>query len=113
MRSGRTVWPTSRHRLSHRPTLRVRSRSRAIEEGRLITLIVVFGSLLVVAAWEFRRPRRQREFPALRRRFANIGFWVVNLALAAFIFEPAETFRPRLEAVLGIAFPSWPVTNAG
>jgi sterol desaturase/sphingolipid hydroxylase (fatty acid hydroxylase superfamily) len=69
--------------------------------------------LIVVAAWEFCRPRRQREFPALRRRFANIGFWVVNLLLAAFIFEPAETFRPRLEAVLGIAFPSWPVTNAG
>jgi len=83
-----------------------------VEEGYLITLIVVFGSLLVVAAWEFGRPRRQREFPALRRRLANIGFWVVNLALAAVIFEPAETFRPRLEAVLGIAFPSWPIANA-
>jgi sterol desaturase/sphingolipid hydroxylase (fatty acid hydroxylase superfamily) len=68
--------------------------------------------LLVVAAWEFRRPRRQREFPAFRRRFANLGFWVVNLVLAAFIFEPAETFHPRLEAVLGVAFPSWPIANS-
>ena len=49
----------------------------------------------------------------MRRRFANIGLWIVNLLLAAFIFEPAETFRPRLEAVLGIAFPSWPIANAG
>jgi sterol desaturase/sphingolipid hydroxylase (fatty acid hydroxylase superfamily) len=68
--------------------------------------------LLAVAVWEFCRPRRRREFPALRRRMANIGFWLVNLLLAAFIFEPAETFRPELEAVLGVAFPVWPIADA-
>jgi hypothetical protein len=41
---------------------------------------VLLGSLLTVALWEFCRPRR-REFPALRRRLGNIGFWVFNLAL--------------------------------
>jgi sterol desaturase/sphingolipid hydroxylase (fatty acid hydroxylase superfamily) len=73
---------------------------------------VLLGSLLVVALWEFWRPRRRREFPALRRRVGNIGFWIFNLVLAGFTFEPAARFRPRLEAVLGIAFPSWPIADA-
>jgi len=73
---------------------------------------VLLGSLLVVALWEFWRPRRRREFPALRRRVGNIGFWIFNLVLAGFTFEPAARFRPRLEAVLGIAFPSWLIADA-
>src|SRR5260370_32915561 len=73
----------------------------------------MLGSLLVVAGWEFCRPRRPREFPALRRRLGNIGFWVLNLVLAGFTFEPAAQFRPRLEAVLGIGFPAWPIADAG
>jgi sterol desaturase/sphingolipid hydroxylase (fatty acid hydroxylase superfamily) len=68
--------------------------------------------LLAVAVWEFCRPRRQREFPALRRRLANVAFWVLNLVLAGFIFEPVERFRPRLETVLGIGFSSWPIANS-
>jgi sterol desaturase/sphingolipid hydroxylase (fatty acid hydroxylase superfamily) len=68
--------------------------------------------LLVVGLWEFCQPRRRREFPALRR-LGNIGFWILNLVLAALIFEPAETFRPQLEAALGIAFPSWPIADFG
>jgi sterol desaturase/sphingolipid hydroxylase (fatty acid hydroxylase superfamily) len=76
-------------------------------------LTVLLGSLLAVAAWEFCRPRRRREFPALRRRLGNIGFWVLNLILAAFIFEPPARFRPELEAVLGVGFPSWPIADAG
>jgi sterol desaturase/sphingolipid hydroxylase (fatty acid hydroxylase superfamily) len=79
----------------------------------LLTLLATFGSLFFVAAWEFCRQRRRREFPALRRRLGNIGFWILNLVLAALIFEPAARFRPRLEAVLGIGFPSWPITDAG
>jgi sterol desaturase/sphingolipid hydroxylase (fatty acid hydroxylase superfamily) len=75
-------------------------------------LVVVFGSLLLTAVWEFCRPRRRREFPALWRRLGNIGFWILNLILAALIFEPAARFRPRLEGVLGIGFPSWPIANA-
>jgi sterol desaturase/sphingolipid hydroxylase (fatty acid hydroxylase superfamily) len=49
----------------------------------------------------------------LRRRLANIGFWVVNLVLAAFVFAPPETFRPQLEVVSGMHLPSWPIVDAG
>jgi sterol desaturase/sphingolipid hydroxylase (fatty acid hydroxylase superfamily) len=77
-----------------------------------MTLVVLLGSLLVVALWEFCRPRRQREFPALRRRLGNIGFWVFNLVLAGLTFEPAAQFRPQLEAALGIGLLSWPIADA-
>ena len=73
---------------------------------------MIVGSLLVIAAWEFFGARRRREFPALRRRFGNLGLWLLNLVLAAFIFEPPERFRPELETVAGLNFPSWPVTDA-
>ena len=77
-----------------------------------MTLEITFGSLLLVAAWEFFRPRRQREFPALRRRLGNLGMWLVNILLAAFIFAPMGTLRPHLEARLGFNLPSWPITAA-
>ena len=77
----------------------------------LLTTIVIFGSLLAVALWEFCRPRRQREFPALRRRLGNLGIWLVNLVLASFTFAPTDTFRTQLEAALGVALPSWPIAN--
>jgi sterol desaturase/sphingolipid hydroxylase (fatty acid hydroxylase superfamily) len=77
---------------------------------RLI-LAVFAGSLLAVAFWEFCRSRRRREFPALRRRLGNLGIWILNLVLAAFVFAPPATFRPQLEAVMGIALPSWPIAN--
>jgi sterol desaturase/sphingolipid hydroxylase (fatty acid hydroxylase superfamily) len=67
--------------------------------------------LLAVAFWELCRPRRRREFPALRRRAGNIGIWILNLVLAAFVFAPTDTFRPQLEAALGIALPSWPIAE--
>jgi sterol desaturase/sphingolipid hydroxylase (fatty acid hydroxylase superfamily) len=67
--------------------------------------------LLTVALWEFCRPRRRREFPALRRRLSNLGIWILNLVLAAFLFAPTDTFRPQLEAALGIALPSWPIAR--
>jgi sterol desaturase/sphingolipid hydroxylase (fatty acid hydroxylase superfamily) len=69
--------------------------------------------LLVVALWEFCRPRRRREFPALRRRVGNLGFWIVNVLLAAFFFEPPAVIRPQLEAIMAIRFPSWPIADAG
>jgi sterol desaturase/sphingolipid hydroxylase (fatty acid hydroxylase superfamily) len=74
--------------------------------------LVLLGSLLAVAAWEFCRPRRQREFPALRRRFGNIGFWIVNLFAATFVFEPTVSARPRFEALFGGHLPSWPIGDA-
>jgi sterol desaturase/sphingolipid hydroxylase (fatty acid hydroxylase superfamily) len=77
----------------------------------LLSLAVIFGSLLLVAGWEFCRPRRQREFPALRRRLANLGIWLLNIVLAAFTFSPPDTFRPQLEAAFGVALPSWPIAN--
>ncbi len=73
---------------------------------------MLLGSLLVVALWELCRPRRRREFPALRRRLANIGIWILNLVLAGLTFEPAAPFRPQLEAALGVALPSWPIADA-
>jgi sterol desaturase/sphingolipid hydroxylase (fatty acid hydroxylase superfamily) len=76
-----------------------------------LVLVVIVGSLLTVALWELCRPRRRREFPALRRRLANLGIWILNLVLAAFVFAPTNTFRPQLEAALGIALPSWPIAT--
>jgi sterol desaturase/sphingolipid hydroxylase (fatty acid hydroxylase superfamily) len=67
--------------------------------------------LLAVAFWELCRPRRRREFPALRRRLGNLGVWILNLVLAPFVFAPTDTFRPQLKAVLGIALPSLPIAE--
>ncbi len=80
-------------------------------EGIVVILAVVIGSLLLVALAELCRPRRRREFPALRRRLGNIGIWLLNLVLAAFTFAPPDTFRPQLEAALGVALPSWPIAD--
>jgi sterol desaturase/sphingolipid hydroxylase (fatty acid hydroxylase superfamily) len=73
--------------------------------------LVLLGSLLAVALWEFCRPRRRREFPALRRRLGNLGIWLLNIVLAAFTFTRPDIFRPQLEAALGVALPSWPIAD--
>jgi sterol desaturase/sphingolipid hydroxylase (fatty acid hydroxylase superfamily) len=67
---------------------------------------------LAVGLWEFFRPRRRGEFRGGRRWIGNVGFWLVNLVLAALIFGPSEGARPRIEAVLGIGLPSWPIADA-
>ena len=72
---------------------------------------MLIGSLIIVAVWEFCWPRRQREFPALRRRLGNLGIWILNLVLSAFCFGPTDTFRPPVEAALGIALPSWQIAD--
>ena len=77
----------------------------------MLSLVVIFGSLLLIAGWEFCRPRRQREFPALRRRLGNVGIWVLNVILAVFTFAPVGSFRPQLEAAFGSGLPSWPIAN--
>jgi sterol desaturase/sphingolipid hydroxylase (fatty acid hydroxylase superfamily) len=78
-----------------------------------VAFIVIFASLLVVALWEFCHPRRQREFPATRRRIGNIGFWILNLVIGGFFSPPNSAVRLKLETVLGIGFPSWPFASAG
>jgi sterol desaturase/sphingolipid hydroxylase (fatty acid hydroxylase superfamily) len=78
-----------------------------------VTAAVILGSLLLVAAWEFYRPRRGREFPALRRRFANIGFWVLNLLLLALLLEAPERARPQIETVFNAHLPTWPIAHIG
>jgi sterol desaturase/sphingolipid hydroxylase (fatty acid hydroxylase superfamily) len=78
-----------------------------------VAAVVILGSLLLVAAWEFLRPRRRREFPALRRRLGNIGFWILNLVLVTLIFEPPARFRPEFEAVTGVTLPSWSFVDVG
>ena len=35
----------------------------------------------------------------------------MRLILAAFVFAPTDTFRPQLEAVLGVTLPSWPIAE--
>jgi sterol desaturase/sphingolipid hydroxylase (fatty acid hydroxylase superfamily) len=76
-----------------------------------LTLLVLVGSLLVVALWEFFRARRRLEFPALRRRLGNLGVWVLGLVLPAFIFAPPGTFRPEIATALGISLPAWPIRD--
>ena len=76
-----------------------------------MTLVVLLGSLLAVGLWEFCRPRRRREFPALRRRVGNIGIWLLNIILAGFVFAPPGVFRPQLEPVLGVTLPAWPLSD--
>jgi sterol desaturase/sphingolipid hydroxylase (fatty acid hydroxylase superfamily) len=78
----------------------------------LLELVVIFGSLFAVALWEFCGPRRSREFPALRRRVGNLGFWLINLFLAAFFFPRAASIRPQIEAFSGVRLLVWPLTNA-
>ena len=79
--------------------------------GGAVTLLTVLGSLLIVAVWEFCQPRRQREFPALRRRLGNIGIWLLNIVLVAFTFAPSGAARPQLDAAFGMTLPSWPIAN--
>jgi sterol desaturase/sphingolipid hydroxylase (fatty acid hydroxylase superfamily) len=74
-------------------------------------LAVVVGSLLLVGLWELCRPRRRREFPALRRRLGNLGIWLINLLLVTFTLAPPETFRPELQAEFGVTLPSWPIAG--
>ena len=78
-----------------------------------MTLVIIFGWLLLAALWEFCRPRRRREFPALRRRFANISFWFVNLFIATIFSPPDSDVRSAVEALLGVGLPPWPIAHAG
>ena len=57
------------------------------------------------------RPRRQREFPALRRRLGNLGVWLLGIILAGLTFAEPQTFRFQLEAAFGVALPSWPIAD--
>jgi sterol desaturase/sphingolipid hydroxylase (fatty acid hydroxylase superfamily) len=75
----------------------------------LATLGVIFGSLLLVAGWEFLRPRRRREFPAVRRRVGNFGFWIVNLLIGCLFVAPDPEVRALVAATLGVVAPSWPL----
>jgi sterol desaturase/sphingolipid hydroxylase (fatty acid hydroxylase superfamily) len=84
---------------------------RIVPPGRALNPLAILGSLVLVAVWEFCQPRRQREFPALRRRLGNIGIWLVNIVLFAVTFAPMAAARPQLEAALGVALPTWPIAN--
>lgn len=79
----------------------------------MLSLVAIFGSLLIVALAELWRPRRRRRFPARRRRIGNIGLWLLNVVLAGLVFASPAMFRHQLEAVLGVHPPVWPIANAG
>jgi len=76
-----------------------------------LTLVVFVGSLLVVAFWEFCRPRATRKYPALRRRLGNLGIWLLGMLLAVFIFSPPQAFRLELRSTFGVVLPSWPIAD--
>lgn len=78
-----------------------------------MTALVIIGSLLSVGFWEFCLPRRRRQFPALGRRLGNLGFWVVNLVLAAFLLGPPGRVRGMLENAVAAHLPAWPIGNVG
>jgi sterol desaturase/sphingolipid hydroxylase (fatty acid hydroxylase superfamily) len=78
-----------------------------------VIAVVMLGSLLTVALCEFWFPRRRREFPAMRRRTGNLGFWAANLLLAGFLFPSAAAARAWLAAGSDIPLPSWPIAAAG
>ena len=46
----------------------------------------------------------------MRRRLGNVGIWVANILLVAFLLGPAAPLRPPL-AALGLHLPSWPIAN--
>ena len=46
----------------------------------------------------------------MRRRLGNVGLWVVNILLVAFLLDTPAHTRPPL-AALGLHLPSWPITN--
>jgi sterol desaturase/sphingolipid hydroxylase (fatty acid hydroxylase superfamily) len=77
----------------------------------LYAAVVILGSLLATALSEFCRPRRRREFPALRRRLAHIGIWLFNIVLAGVIFAPKDFVRPHLAAEFRLTLPAWPIAN--
>lgn len=68
-----------------------------------MTVEITFGCLLLVVLWELCRPRRRREFPALRRQLGNLGIWLFNVIVAALIFQPAQRFRFWPASPLGFA----------
>jgi TolB-like protein/sterol desaturase/sphingolipid hydroxylase (fatty acid hydroxylase superfamily)/class 3 adenylate cyclase len=85
---------------------------RSPTRGRTqVTLAVVLGGLVLVLFAEAYWPRRRREFPALRRRLGNLGFWLFNLILGAFVFASPVAFRPQFEALSGIFLPTWPIAD--
>ena len=78
-----------------------------------MTLVILAGSLLLVALWEFLGPRRRREFPATRRRLGNLGFWIINLLIGGVFAAPDSTVRQAFASLSGLGIPSWPIADTG
>jgi sterol desaturase/sphingolipid hydroxylase (fatty acid hydroxylase superfamily) len=74
-------------------------------------LLVIFGSLAIVGLWEFFQPRRRREFPALKRRLANIGVWIANLVLVSLLLPKSAPWGPP-QLMPGTGLVPWPATSA-
>jgi sterol desaturase/sphingolipid hydroxylase (fatty acid hydroxylase superfamily) len=77
----------------------------------VLALAAILGSLAIVGLAELVCPRRRKEFPALRRRAGNIGLWVLNVILAGFVFATPASIRAQIQAVWGIALPTWPIAS--
>lgn len=77
----------------------------------MISIEIILGSLALGLGAEFLRPRRRPEFPAARRRVANIVFWIINVLVAGFVFTSPVVFRDQLNAAFGLALPAWPFAD--
>lgn len=86
-------------------------RSGSPQEDARLSLAILLGSLLAVAAWEFSGPRRRRGFPAPWRRLGNLGIWIANLGVTAILLSPAYVVRPQIETLSGLRLPSWPIAH--
>src|SRR5438105_15887908 len=79
----------------------------------MLSFVLISGSLALVAAVEFCYPRRRREYPALRRRLGNVGFWLANLVLVALLLSSPAAVRHHLTTPVAAGLPSWPIAHAG
>jgi sterol desaturase/sphingolipid hydroxylase (fatty acid hydroxylase superfamily) len=82
-----------------------------LQQGGTLTALVIFASLCLVALCEWRRPRRRPARPAAARRLANLGFWVVNLGLAAVLLEPLARSFAWLDAIASLRVPASPLAD--
>jgi sterol desaturase/sphingolipid hydroxylase (fatty acid hydroxylase superfamily) len=79
----------------------------------MLSFVTMLGSLALVAGWEFWAGRRQCMLPARRRRLGNIGAWLINMLLVAFLLGSPTSVRHLLKPAIATHLPSWPFSDIG
>lgn len=77
----------------------------------MVSIGIILGSFAFGLGAEFLVPRRNPGFPDLRRRIANLVFWVINIVVAGFVFTSPAVFRNQLNVAFGLALPVWPLAD--